>query len=205
MKRNNFIHIAALTAALTASSALAQHQVTANENTTNKTDKTSASSSASKSESKSKKVDVNTASKEELQTIPGVDAATADAIIAARPIKSARELRNISGIDQNEFSQMLSHVRVSRSASEGGDTAVGGPAGSSSGQASGSDKPTAEVQSKNVTPPSSKDAAGSSASVSSDSSHSGSDKPGAKEKEKSRTPHEESSEKSGEKSASDQK
>src|SRR5215207_3768588 len=121
MKRNNFIYIAALTAALTASSALPQHQRTANENTTNKTDK--ASTSKSRSHSDAKKIDVNTASKEALQTIPGVDSATADAIIAARPIKSARELRNISGIDQNEFSQMLSHVRVSRSASEGGDTA----------------------------------------------------------------------------------
>src|SRR5688500_2146498 len=110
MKRNDFIYIAALTAALTASSALAQQRVTNNENVTNKTDQASASASASKTESKAKKIDVNTASKVELQTIPGVDAATADAIIAARPIKSARELRNISGIDQNEFGQMLSHV-----------------------------------------------------------------------------------------------
>jgi hypothetical protein len=202
MKRNNFIYIAALTAALTASSALAQQRVTNNENVTNKTDQASASASASKTESKAKKIDVNTASKVELQTIPGVDAATADAIIAARPIKSARELRNITGIDQNEFTQMLSHVRVSRSASEGGDTAVGGPGNSSSGQASGSDKPTAEAQSKNITPPAaSKDAAGSGATVSTDTSHSGSDKPGAKEKEKSRAPQE----KSFDKPASDQK
>jgi competence protein ComEA len=199
MKRNNFIYIAALAAALTANSALAQHQVTSNENTTNKTDK--ASMSKSRPHADAKKIDVNTASKEELQTIPGVDAATADAIIAARPIKSARELRNISGIDQNEFSQMLSHVRVSRSASEGGATATGGPAASSSGQASGSDKPTAQAQSKNVTLPASKDSAGSSASTSTESAHAGSDKPGAKEKEQSRAPKE----KSSDKSASDQK
>lgn len=201
MNGKNFTHIAALAAALTASSALAQQRVTNNENVTNKTDAASVSASASKSDSKSKKIDVNTASKEELQRIPGVDAVTADAIIAARPIKSARELRNLAGIDQDEFSQMLSHVRVSRSASEGGDTAVGGPAGSSSGQASGSDKPTAEAQSKNVTPSGAKDAAGGGAAVSTDSTHSGSDKPGAKEKEKSRT----GEDKGSDKSASDQK
>lgn len=202
MKGTNFICITALSMALTAGSALAQQRVTKNENVTNKTDAASAAKWRSKPESKSKRIDVNTASKEELQTIPGVDAATADAIIAARPIKSARELRNISGIDQNEFDRMLSHVRVSRSASEGGDTAVGCPGGSSSGQASGSDKPTAEAQSKNVIPPgASKDAAGGSAAVSTDSSHSGSDKPGAKEKEKSRAPKD----KGSDQNASDQK
>jgi hypothetical protein len=201
MNGKNFIYVTALIAALTSSSALAQQRVTNNENVTNKTDSASVSKSRSKSESKSKKIDVNTGSKEELQTIPGVDATTADAIIAARPIKSARELRNISGIDENRFGQMLSHVRVSRSASEGGDTAVGGPGASSSGQASGGEKPTAEAQSKNVTPPGSKNAAGGGAAISTDSTRSGGDKPGAKEKEKSRAPQD----KSSDKNASDQK
>ena len=184
MNGKNFIYIIPLSVTLTAGSALAQQRVTNNENVTNKTD------TASAAKSKSTKIDVNTASKEELQTIPGVDAATADAIIAARPIKSARELRNISGIDQDEFGQLLSHVRVNRSSS---NTAIGGPAGSSSGQAGGSDKPTAKAQSKNVTPPGSKEAAGAGAAVSTDSTHSGSDKPGAKEKEDSRAPKDKSS------------
>ena len=186
---NYFGWAAALAAALCASSALAQQRVTDNENVTNKT----TTASVSTKDSKSKKIDLNSASKEELQTVPGIDAGTADAIIAARPLKSAGDLRRIQGVEAEELSQMLSHVRVSRD-----NTAVGGPAAASTGQASGREKPSAEAHSKAS---GKKSDAGIGAEVKTDSTRAGSDKPGAKEKEKSKAPKEKDASKSG----SDQK
>jgi len=44
------------------------------------------------------KLDVNTATKEELQRIPGVGATTAERIVANRPFKSAEDLKKVKGI-----------------------------------------------------------------------------------------------------------
>ena len=49
------------------------------------------------------KLDINTALKSQLENIPGVGPATADRIIAARPFKSADDLRNVKGIGDKKY------------------------------------------------------------------------------------------------------
>lgn len=182
--RFNCIAALAAAIALTFTSYAAQ-RVTNNENVTNKTSQAAASASR---DSKSKKVNINTASKSELESLPGVGPAIADSIISARPFKSVRDLKDVSGIGEQRFQEILPHVTVGSAASRRSSsaTASGGPAESSSARASGSDKPTAKAQSENVTPPGSRNAGGIGGAVTTDSVHSGSDKPGARAKEESR-------------------
>ncbi len=61
----------------------------------------------------SKKVDLNTASKADLETLPGVGPATASEIIAARPFKTVEDLKNVKGIGEARFDELRSHVTVS--------------------------------------------------------------------------------------------
>src|SRR6184192_2926238 len=84
-------------------STTAAQKVTNNENTTNKASYTSDSS-------KSKKVNINTASKSELEALPGIGPSVADNIIAARPFKSVKDLKNVSGIGEKRFEEILPHV-----------------------------------------------------------------------------------------------
>ena len=48
------------------------------------------------------KLDINTASKEELEKIPGVGSGLSERIIAARPFRSADELKNVKGIGEGK-------------------------------------------------------------------------------------------------------
>jgi len=82
--------------------------------TEKKSTTSSAGTEAKPSEPAVKKVDVNTATKAELQTLPGIGSATADAIIAARPYKTIDELKNVPGIGEAKFSSLRTHVKVSR-------------------------------------------------------------------------------------------
>lgn len=173
--RFNWIAALAAALALTFTSSAAQ-RITNNENATNKT----TSAAVASHDAKSKKVNINTATKSELESLPGVGPAIADNIIAARPFKSVNALKDVSGIGEQRFDEIRPHVTVSKSNS------AGGPADTSSARASGSDKPGARAQSENVTPPGSKNAGGIGGAVATDSVHSGSDKPGAREKEESR-------------------
>lgn len=179
--KNGFTWIAALCAALalTFTSSAAQ-RITNNENVTNKTDRTTASASR---DSKSKKVNINTASKAELESLPGVGPSIADNIIAARPFKNVRELKDVNGIGEQRFQEIQPHVTASRSSN---NSAAGAPGENSSAKAGGSDKPTARAQSENVTPRGSRAEAGGGTAVRTDPVHSGSDKPGARAKEESR-------------------
>jgi competence protein ComEA len=52
------------------------------------------------------KLDINTALKSQLENIPGVGPATADRIIAARPFKSADDLRNLKWIGDKKYETM---------------------------------------------------------------------------------------------------
>ena len=54
----------------------------------------------------SKKLDINTAAKEELERIPGIGPVTADEIIAARPFKTADDLRKVKGIGEKRYQKL---------------------------------------------------------------------------------------------------
>jgi len=170
--RFNWITALLAAVALTFTSSAAQ-RVTNNENTTNKTTRATASTSH---DSKSSKVNLNTATKTELETLPGVGPSIADNIIAARPFKSVSELKKVNGIGEQRYDDIRPHVTVSK-------TSAGSAADNSSARASGSDKPTARAQSENNIPPGARSAGGVGGAVTTDTVHSGSDKPGAREKE----------------------
>jgi DNA uptake protein ComE-like DNA-binding protein len=69
--------------------------------------------SSSKSSTTAKaKVDLNTASKEDLMKLPGVDDATADKIVAARPFKSRTELESKQIVTKEQYSKLSAHVTV---------------------------------------------------------------------------------------------
>jgi DNA uptake protein ComE-like DNA-binding protein len=52
------------------------------------------------------KLDVNAASAEQLQQLPGVGPVLAGRIVAARPYKNADELRNVKGIGEKKFARL---------------------------------------------------------------------------------------------------
>ena len=61
------------------------------------------------------KLDLNLASKEQLETLPGVGAALAERIVAYRenmPFKVVRDLKKVPGIGEKKFSSICDHVYV---------------------------------------------------------------------------------------------
>jgi competence ComEA-like helix-hairpin-helix protein len=56
--------------------------------------------------SQTNKLDVNTATKEQLEDLPGVGPVLADQIIAARPFKSADDLRDVKGIGEKRYEKL---------------------------------------------------------------------------------------------------
>ena len=66
----------------------------------------------------SHKVDLNTASKEDLMKLPGVDDATADKIIASRPYTSKSELVKKNVLTQEEMKKIDAHVMAKAPAKE---------------------------------------------------------------------------------------
>jgi DNA uptake protein ComE-like DNA-binding protein len=58
------------------------------------------------------KVDLNTATKEQLQALPGVSESLADRIIAARPFKAKNDLVSKNLMTKAEYEKVSSHVMV---------------------------------------------------------------------------------------------
>ena len=52
------------------------------------------------------KIDINTATEKELTTVPGVGHVMAARIIAARPFRSADDLKKVSGIGDKKYAQI---------------------------------------------------------------------------------------------------
>lgn len=70
--------------------------------------------SATEAKASAAKVDLNTATLAELETLPGVGTQTARAIVAARPFATVSELENVSGIGPAKMDDLRSRVTVSR-------------------------------------------------------------------------------------------
>jgi DNA uptake protein ComE-like DNA-binding protein len=106
--------VAVVAMAFAATVAVADN-VTAPASTTPATAKsTTTHHSSSKSSSKSThpKTDLNTASKEDLMKLPGVDEALADKIVAARPFKSRTELESKNIVTKEQYSKLSPMVAV---------------------------------------------------------------------------------------------
>lgn len=58
------------------------------------------------------RLDLNIATREQLAKLPGLDEATADKIIAARPFKSKADLVSKQLVSETEYKQLMSHVMV---------------------------------------------------------------------------------------------
>jgi endonuclease YncB( thermonuclease family) len=52
------------------------------------------------------RIDINTATEKELMTVPGIGRVTATRIIAARPFRSADDLKRVSGIGDKKYAQV---------------------------------------------------------------------------------------------------
>jgi competence protein ComEA len=62
-------------------------------------------------------VDLNKASKAELESLPGIGSSTAEAIIDARPFKTVDDLRGVKGIGDKKFKKLEPLVSVSNDSS----------------------------------------------------------------------------------------
>jgi competence protein ComEA len=58
------------------------------------------------------KVNLNTATKEELDALPGIGPVKAQAIIDARPFKSIEDVKRVKGIKEGEFSKIKDQITV---------------------------------------------------------------------------------------------
>lgn len=84
------------------------------------------------------KVNINTATAQELQRVPGVDQALAQNIVAYRnmngPYVSVEDLNRVSGIDKDKFDSMRNYITVEDKSS----SRQGSPQGSAQQSPSGS-------------------------------------------------------------------
>jgi DNA uptake protein ComE-like DNA-binding protein len=57
-------------------------------------------------------MNINRASKDQLETLPGIDSAAADRIIAARPYKDSAELRTRHIITKTEYNRISTRIEA---------------------------------------------------------------------------------------------
>jgi DNA uptake protein ComE-like DNA-binding protein len=125
-KRLSVTVVLALTLALAA--ALVAHAQTGSSSATS-TDKSAATQTApakstGKSHSMGKhhamapKLDLNSAAKDELMKLPGIDDATADKIIAARPFKMKNELVSKSILTKAQYTKIAARVIAKQAPAE---------------------------------------------------------------------------------------
>ena len=95
--------------------------------------------------SSSKKIDLNSATKDELATLPGVGDATAQKIVDGRPYRAKNELVSKNVVTQSQYEQIKDQViahRAKTSASASSDNAAAsGSVSSSTGTSKKSTKP----------------------------------------------------------------
>jgi len=102
---------AAALPAVTEKAASAQKQVTEKAASTQKQVNEKASKSASKL-SPGQRVNINSASKEELEMIPGIGPAKSQAIIDGRPYNTAEDIMKVKGIKQGIFNKIKDYITV---------------------------------------------------------------------------------------------
>lgn len=91
---------------------------------------------ASATKAKATKVDINTATREELMTLPGIDGAMADKIIAGRPYKSMAQLKTKGGVTNAEYRKISRKVTARQAAMHSEAPANGTPSTDSGAQSS---------------------------------------------------------------------
>jgi DNA uptake protein ComE-like DNA-binding protein len=95
---------------------------------------------------KSSKVDLNTATQQELEALPGVGEATAKKIIAGRPYASISDLSK-AGVPQSTIDKISSSVTVSKSKAKSSEKAAASDKAAASEKSAASEKPAASSKS----------------------------------------------------------
>lgn len=103
--------------------------------------KTSTTHHASNTSAKhTHKIDVNTASREQLMTLPGVDGPMADKIIATRPYKNMNELESKKVVNKEEYNKIKGHITTTKPATHAEAPASPGNSGMATQSAGSSDQ-----------------------------------------------------------------
>lgn len=100
----------------------AQSATSATENAAKDVGSATTSGTEAASDKVTRKVDINSASKEDLMKIHGIDDATSDKIIAGRPYKSRRDLLSRNIVDQATYNKI--HTRIIAHAPKSGTPAA---------------------------------------------------------------------------------
>ena len=90
------------------------------------------------SAAKPTKIDINTATREELMTLPGIDGDMADKIIAGRPYKNMAQLKTKGGVTNAEYRKISRKVTAKQAAAMHSEAPANGTPSTDSGAPSGS-------------------------------------------------------------------